>query len=77
MSKKNCSFLKKKPITGGKKIYRGIAKKSGGIGLQLVKNIKRKFRPNLQLRKVKLSNGTIKRIWISVKAMKAGLVEII
>jgi large subunit ribosomal protein L28 len=36
---------------------------------------KRKFRPNLQRIRVKTANGGTKRIWVSVKAIKAGLVE--
>ncbi|MEJ1974627.1 MAG: L28 family ribosomal protein [Lacunisphaera sp.] len=35
----------------------------------------RKFRPNLQWIKVKLPNGGTKRMWVSVKAIKAGLVQ--
>ena len=73
MIKKECFFLKKKPKMGGKKIHRGISKKSGGIGLQLVKSQKRKFRPNLQRCRVKLPDGRFKRLWVSSKAIKAGL----
>ena len=36
---------------------------------------KRKFRPNLQRIRVKMPNGGSKRIWVSVKAIKAGLVQ--
>jgi len=36
---------------------------------------KRKFRPNLQRIRVKLPNGGTKRLWVSVKAIKAGLVQ--
>lgn len=59
---------------GGSVTYRGIAKKSGGIGLQRVKNTKRIFKPNVQRIRVKLPTGQVKRVWVSVKAIKANLV---
>jgi len=39
------------------------------------KGQKRKFRPNLQRIRVKLPNGGTKRMLVSVKAIKAGLVQ--
>lgn len=56
-------------------IRKGLTKKSGGIGTSLVKVSKRKFRPNLQRVRVKLPNGQVKRMWVSVKAIKAGKIE--
>ena len=75
-SKKVCQITGKRPHMGGIFIRRGIPKKSGGIGLQLVKSNKRKFRPNLQRRRVELPSGEVKRMWVSVKALKAGKVTI-
>ncbi len=60
---------------GGRIIYKGVSKKAGGIGLQLVKNNKRKFRPNLQRVRVKLPSGQVKRMWVAAKAIKAGKVN--
>jgi large subunit ribosomal protein L28 len=45
-----------------------------GIGFQLVKQTKRVFRPNVQRIRVLQPNGSVKRQWVSVKAIKAGLV---
>jgi large subunit ribosomal protein L28 len=70
-----CAITGKRPKTGGKIIYKCQRKKAGGIGLQLVKTNKRVFRPNLQRIRVKLPNGSVKRLWVSVKAIKAGKVE--
>jgi large subunit ribosomal protein L28 len=70
-----CAVTGKRPKTGGKIIYKGQSKKSGGIGLQLVKTNKRVFRPNLQRIRVRMPNGGVKRLWVSVKAIKAGKVE--
>ena len=57
---KCCWLTKKKSITGGSIIRRGISKKKGGIGLQFVKNNKRRFFPNLHKVRIKLKNGTIR-----------------
>ena len=67
-----CAITGKRPTTGGRIIHKGVSKKAGGIGLQLVKVNKRKFRPNLQRVRVKLPSGQVKRLWVSAKAIKAG-----
>ena len=43
----------------------GLAKKQGGIGTHVVKNVKRVFRPNLQSVRIRL-NGTVKRAVVCV-----------
>ncbi|MCH2155039.1 MAG: 50S ribosomal protein L28 [Opitutales bacterium] len=70
-----CAITGKRPKVGGRIVRKGQSKKSGGIGLQLVKNNKRTFRPNLQRIRVKLPSGQVKRMWVSVKAIKAGKVQ--
>ena len=70
-----CAITGKRPVKGGRIIRKGLTKKSGGIGTSLVKNTKRRFKPNLQRIRVKLPSGQVKRIWVSVKAIKAGKVE--
>ena len=70
-----CAITGKRPVKGGIIISKGLTKKSGGIGTSLVKNTKRRFRPNVQRIRVKLPSGQVKRMWVSVKAIKAGLVE--
>lgn len=70
-----CAITGKRPTTGSIIHRKGVAKKSGGIGTHVTKVTKRKFRPNLQRIRIKLPNGSIKRVWVAVKAIKAGLVE--
>jgi large subunit ribosomal protein L28 len=70
-----CAITGKRPRRGGIIIRKGISKKSGGIGLQLVKVNKRTFRPNLQRVRVKLPSGQVKRMWVSAKAIKAGKIQ--
>ncbi|MFW5883210.1 MAG: 50S ribosomal protein L28 [Verrucomicrobiota bacterium] len=73
--KKVCAITGKKARVGGKIIYKGQSKKSGGIGLQRVKCNKRVFRPNLQRVRAVQPDGSVKRIWVSAKALKAGKVQ--
>ena len=70
-----CTVTGKRPVKGRKIIHKGQSKKSGGIGLQLVKQIKRTFKPNVQRVRVRMANGQVKRVWVCAKAIKAGLVE--
>ena len=70
-----CSVTGKRPVSGRTIIHKGQSKKSGGIGLQLVKQVKRTFKPNVQRVRVRTATGAVKRVWISAKALKAGLVE--
>ncbi len=58
----------------GKSIQRrGIAKKSGGIGLKTTGIAIRRFTPNLQTVKI-IENGTVKRVRVSVSYLKTGKV---
>lgn len=59
----------------GKKIARrGIAKKSGGIGLKTTGITRRRFLPNLQVVKIVDENGTVRRVKVSAKYLKTGRV---
>ncbi|HUF62716.1 MAG TPA: bL28 family ribosomal protein [Verrucomicrobiales bacterium] len=49
-----CSITGAKPTRGRRIHHRGLPKKKGGIGLQLVKCVKRTIAPNLR----------VKRIWV-------------
>ncbi len=58
----------------GKKIARrGIAKRSGGIGLKTTGITVRRFLPNLQTVKI-IENGTVKRVRVTAKVLKRGLI---
>ena len=70
-----CAITGRRPVKGSIINRKGQSKKSGGIGTHVTSITKRKFRPNLQRIRVKMPNGGTKRIWVSVKAIKAGLVE--
>lgn len=70
-----CAITGKRPVKGSIIHRKGQSKKSGGIGTHVTSITKRKFRPNLQKIRIRTANGGTKRVWVAVKAIKAGLVE--
>jgi large subunit ribosomal protein L28 len=70
-----CAITGRRPVKGSIINRKGQSKKSGGIGTHVTSITKRKFRPNLQRVRIKLPNGSTRRVWVSVKALKAGLVQ--
>jgi len=72
---KFCVITGRKPVKGSSINRKGQTKKSGGIGTHVTSITKRKFRPNLQRVRIRTANGGTKRVWVSVKALKAGLVQ--
>jgi large subunit ribosomal protein L28 len=69
-----CAITGRRPVKGNIINRKGQSKKSGGIGTHVTSITRRKFRPNLQRVRIQLPNGGTKRVWVSVKALKAGLV---
>ena len=72
---KVCFITGRRPVKGSIINRKGQTKKSGGIGTHVTSITKRKFRPNLQRIRIRMANGGTKRVWVSVKAIKAGLVQ--
>jgi large subunit ribosomal protein L28 len=72
---KICFATGRRPVKGSIINRKGQSKKSGGIGTHVTSITKRKFRPNLQKVRIRMANGGTKRVWVSVKALKAGLVQ--
>ena len=70
-----CKITGKRPSKGSIIHRKGQSKKSGGIGTHVTARTRRWFKPNLQKVKVRLPNGTVKRILVSVKAIKAGKIQ--
>lgn len=52
-----CDICGKHKRVGGSITRRGMAKKKGGIGQHVVKNVKRTFYPNLQTVRVRTEAG--------------------
>ena len=70
---KVCYFTGKKPKMGKRIARRGIAKKSGGIGLKTTGITARRFKPNLQNVKI-IENGTVKTVKVAASYLKTGKV---
>jgi len=68
---KTCEICGKGPGPGIKYKRRGAIKRTGGAGAKIVGKTLRRFLPNLQRLKVKV-NGTVKRMQVCVKCIKAG-----
>jgi large subunit ribosomal protein L28 len=69
-----CAITGRRPSKGNIINRKGQSKKSGGIGTHVTSITRRKFKPNLQRIRIEMPNGGTKRVWVSVKALKGGLV---
>jgi large subunit ribosomal protein L28 len=68
-----CTFTGRKTQTGRSLRYRGKAKYLGGVGKKITAKTLRKFKPNIQT-VTAMVDGTPRRIKVSAKAIKMGLV---
>ncbi len=69
-----CSICGKAKHVGGAITRRGLAKKKGGIGTHVVKDVKRVFSPNVQSVRAKV-NGTTKRLNVCTACIRSGKIE--
>jgi len=74
VSQKRCYICSKKREHGHSLTYRGLPKKTGGIGLKITGTAKRTFEPNLQ-RVRHEEDGKVLKIYACVKCIKAGKVK--
>ena len=58
------------PALGYRYVYRGVAKKKGGIGKKVTGKTKRWFKLNVQRVKIILPDGTVKRVWLTARQLK-------
>ncbi len=69
---RRCDYSGKRPQMGKKIVRRGKAKKVGGIGLNITGISKRNWKPNLQKIRIVDENGTVRRVKVCVRYIKAG-----
>ena len=69
-----CHFTGKKTRAGRSIARKGKAKYLGGVGRKTTRITKRKFKPNIQ-RVRAVIDGKVRRINVSAKAIRMGLVE--
>lgn len=67
-----CEYSGKRPRVGKRIVRRGKAKKEGGIGRNVTGITKRRWKPNLQRIRIIDENGTVRRIKVCVRYIKAG-----
>ncbi|OGV47876.1 MAG: 50S ribosomal protein L28 [Lentisphaerae bacterium GWF2_52_8] len=72
---KVCEICGKGKVVGGSVVRKGLAKKVGGIGMHVVKNTKRIFKPNLQTLKVRTGEGSVGRKKVCSACIRAGRVQ--
>lgn len=70
-----CEYSGKKPHVGNRVVRRGKAKKSGGIGQNITGITKRRWKPNLQSIRIVDENGTVRRIRVCARYIKAGIFQ--
>lgn len=71
MSRK-CDYSGRGPVRGKKIVRRGKAKKEGGIGQNVTGITKRNWKPNLQKIRIVDENGTVRRVKVRARYIKAG-----
>jgi len=62
-------------VSGNRIRRKGLAKKKGGIGLHVTAVTPRTFKANMQRKKIRFSDGTIRRVWVRVKDLKSGVYD--
>ncbi len=69
-----CYVCGKGKTVGGSITHRGLPKKKGGIGLQLVKNVKRTFKPNLQNLRIR-DGQSVKRVKVCTACIRSNKIQ--
>jgi len=54
---------------------RGIAKKKKGIGLNITGKGRRTWKPNMQKKKIRFSDGSVRRMWVRVSDLRSGVYD--
>ncbi|NLV42241.1 MAG: 50S ribosomal protein L28 [Candidatus Hydrogenedentes bacterium] len=67
-----CQYSGKRPTVGHRVVRRGKAKREGGIGQNVTGITKRRWKPNLQVVRIVDENGTIRRVKVCARYIKAG-----
>ena len=68
---KICDICGKHKVVGGSVTRRGLAKKKGGIGMHVVKVVKRTFIPNIQTVRVR----GVGRKRVCAACIRSGLIQ--
>ena len=69
---KKCVISGAGPRSGRKYKRRGMVRRKGGAGAKIVGKTLRMIKPNLQRVKIIDEKGTVKRVWVSARMIRAG-----
>ena len=69
---KVCQYSGKRPVVGHRVVRRGKAKREGGIGQNVTGITKHRMKPNLQRIRIIDENGTVRRVRVCARYIKAG-----
>ena len=61
--------------SGHKITRRGLPKKTGGIGLNITGKAKRHWKSNMQKKKVRFSDGTVRTMWVRAADLRSGMYD--
>ena len=70
-----CSVSGAHPTSGRFYKRRGMARRKGGAGSKIVGKTLRTIRPNLQRIKIIDAKGTVKRVLVTARMIKAGKIQ--
>jgi len=69
---RRCEYSGKGRMLGKRVVKRGKAKKEGGVGQKITGLTTREWRPNLQTIRIVDENGTVRRVKVCARYIKAG-----
>jgi large subunit ribosomal protein L28 len=72
---RECESCGKKTSVGNSIARRGLPKYKGGVGLKTTGINRRRFKANVQRIRVAIGNGTVKRMRVCTKCIRAGKVK--
>lgn len=72
---KRCIISGAGPTSGRKYKRRGMIRRKGGAGSKIVGKTLRVIKPNLQRVKIVDENGTVRRVWVTARMIRAGKIK--
>lgn len=72
---RKCAISGAGPTSGRFYKRRGMVRRKGGAGSKIVGKTLRVIRPNLQRVKIMDENGTVKRVLVSARMIRAGKIK--
>ena len=65
----------RKTVSGNRITRKGLPKKKGGIGLNTTGIAHRTFKTNMQRKKIRFSDGTVRTMWVRASDLRSGMYD--